>query len=60
MRLNAMKTKEMLISFTKSTPEVSNITVDGRPLERVETIKLLSILISCDLTWGPHTEYIIL
>lgn len=59
MRLNAIKTKEMLISFTKSTPEVSNITVDGRPLERVETIKLLGILISCDLTWGPHIEYIV-
>ena len=54
MRLNATQTKEMLISFSKSPPEVPHVIVHGSCLERVETTKLLGIQISCDLTWGPH------
>ena len=49
----------MLISFSKSPPEVPHIIVHGSCLERVETTKLLCIQLSYDLTWGSHIEYIL-
>jgi len=54
MQINKQKTKEMVIttSRTSSIPFFPNI-------ERVETFKLLGIVVSNDLKWNPHAAYII-
>ena len=59
MKINASKTKEMLITFCKPPVEVPRIVVDGVELERVETVKLLGVQLSNDLCWGPHVDYIV-
>jgi hypothetical protein len=59
MRINGSKTKEMLISFSKSQPDVPHISIDGCLLERVDSVTLLGVQISHDLSWGKHVSYII-
>ena len=59
MRINASKTKEMLISFSRPPPVVPKVTVDGSPLERVECVTLLGVKLSCDLSWHAHVEHIV-
>ena len=59
MRLNASKTKEMFISFSKPPPPVPLITVSGAPLDRVDCVTLLGVKLSSNLTWNNHIEHII-
>ena len=53
--LNGSKTKFMVLTRTKpaksvtSTPTLSNI-----PLEQVDTFTYLGVLISANMSWGPH------
>ena len=49
MRLNADKTKELVINFTKKT--VSPTYVDNVQLDKQSEVKLLGLTISHDLTW---------
>ena len=42
------KTKEMVISFSKAKQDIPNIVVEGATLERVQTVTLLGIQLSCD------------
>ena len=59
MKLNATKTKEMFISFCRQTPNVPSITVDGKPLERVDCVTLLGVKLSSDLSWHHHVDHIL-
>ena len=59
MKINAKKTKEMLIFFSKVPPEVENIIVNGEKLERAECVTLLGLRISNKLTWEIHVNYIV-
>ena len=53
MQINKQKTKEMIIttSCTASVPLYPDI-------QRVETFKILSIVVSNNLKWNPHIAYI--
>jgi hypothetical protein len=59
MKINATKTKEMVISFSKVAPDIPGIVVEGITLERAETVKLLGVQISNDLSWGHHVDFIV-
>ena len=60
MELNPKKCKEMIISFLKySLPSNNTIYVSGLPVERVSSFKLLGLLISDDLSWNCHVDYVI-
>ena len=59
MKLNASKTKEMLISFARNKPDVPNICVNDVALERVDCVTLLGVKLCSDLSWHRHVEYII-
>ena len=59
MRINGSKTKEMLISFSKSQADVPHISIDGSLLERVESVTLLGVQISNDLSWEKHVSFIV-
>ena len=58
MQLNVSKTKEMRISFTRQPTVVPNILMDGEVVERVTTAKLLGVIISSDLSWSEHVDFI--
>jgi len=54
MQINKQKTKEVIITMSRnaSVPLFPNI-------DRVETFKLLGIIVSNDLKWNPHIVYIL-
>ena len=49
----------MPISFTKSQQEFEPILINGDALEVVDSVKLLGLNISSDLTWNIHTNEIL-
>ena len=54
MNINASKTKEMVISYAKDTPNIPHITIDNDPIERVDSCKLLGVELNDKLTWHQH------
>ena len=58
MRLNATKTKEMIINFSKKTQHFQPISINGVEIERVKCFKVLGVHLSSDLTWKNHVDYI--
>ena len=38
---------------------VASVTLDNDRIERVETFKLLGVIFSSDLSWGPHVSYLL-
>jgi hypothetical protein len=59
MKLNAKKTKELLVSFSKKEVHVPPITINDTVIERVSHAKVLGLFISADLTWNVHVDYIL-
>ncbi len=57
MKVNAKKTKEMLISFKQDKPDTPPIICDSTALQTVNSYKILGIMVSSDMTWKEHTEY---
>jgi hypothetical protein len=59
LQINVKKTKEILISFTKSAIQVPNLKIDNEEIERVTEAKLLGVNISSDLKWHTHINYMV-
>ena len=59
VQLNTDKCKEKPISFTKSQQEFEPILINGDALEVVDSVKLLGLNISSDLTWNIHINEIL-
>ena len=71
MALNYDKTKELRICFKKSNPDIALLTIDGRPIQQVNSTRLLGVTLSevnctCllgvtlseDLRWKSHIDEI--
>ena len=58
MRINANKTKELNICFTKSPPIQQPLTIDNVPLYCVQSTKILGISIQSNLKWDLHVATI--
>ena len=58
IKLNVKKTKEFTVSFLKNQPSLPPLTVNNQPLEAVPTTKLLGVILTSDLKWSKHVEYI--
>ena len=56
-RINAAKTKEMVMCFAKNEPNIPNITVGDTQLEQVADCKLLGVCLNNKLTWHTHVDY---
>lgn len=54
MKLNAAKTKEMVICFRRKFPSINDIVIDDCAIERVTSTKLLGVIFSSDLSWNEH------
>jgi hypothetical protein len=61
MLLNANKTKEMVIYFGNKvkSENIKPIIISGKEIEHVKTFKLLGVIISSDMSWDHHVEYIL-
>jgi Reverse transcriptase (RNA-dependent DNA polymerase) len=61
MRPNIKKTREMLIHVGKklNRESVPQLVIDEEKIEQVNTFKLLGIMISFDLSSGPHVSYML-
>ena len=58
-QLNVPKCKKGRISFVKTEPKFDPIVVNSKPLEIVETAKVLGFNISCDLKWNAHLSEVL-
>ena len=58
MALNYDKTKELRLCFKKSTPDIALLTIDGRPIQQVNSTRLLGVTLSEDLKWQSHIDEI--
>jgi hypothetical protein len=58
MRANCEKTKELVVDFGRSQSTIPRISVQGTEIERVESTKLLGVIITSKLTWGEHVDAI--
>ena len=60
MQLNPKKCKEMIISFLKHNHTCfTPIFISGFPVEVVSTFKLLGVMLSNDLTWRVHVDFVL-
>lgn len=60
LSLNVEKTVYMTFgSYCTSVPEIMNITLNGKKLNRVEQCKYLGIILDYRLTWEKHMDYLI-
>ena len=60
MKLNPKKCKEMYVNFMKnSITAMRPVSVRNQEVERVRLYKLLAVIISDDLKWNAHVEYVI-
>ena len=58
MRLNVKKTKEFHILFLQSEPEFDHLTIEGSPLEIIDSFQLLGVTLSSGLSWNIHVSNI--
>ena len=58
MALNYDKTKELRICFKRSTADIALLTIDGRPIQKVNSTRLLGVTPSEDLKWQSHIDEI--
>ena len=59
MELNAKKTKDMRITFKKSSPIPPPICTGPAELERVIVFKLLGVYVQNDLKWNTQASNIV-
>ncbi|PFX13030.1 Tetratricopeptide repeat protein 28 [Stylophora pistillata] len=59
MNLNPKKCKELVISSLRTRPDLGPLCVNGRPLERVSSHKVLGVTISDTLGWNEHVREIV-
>jgi hypothetical protein len=58
MKLNPTKTKEVRVGFSLDPGALPPITIDGHDIVVVPHAKLLGVMISKDLKWIEHVDYI--
>ena len=56
MKINANKTKYMVINFCKSTQFNTRLYIENYLIEQVNQIRLLGVVLSDDLTWEANTK----
>ena len=57
--INAQKTKSMIFNFTDKHQFSTRLTIDDKPIEVVDSTKLLGTIITSDLKWEENTTEIV-
>ena len=56
--INSTKTKEMVVSFSRTYSIYDYLFINGSPIERVDTFKYLGTFFDSNLKWQSNTDYI--
>ena len=56
---NVNKTKELIVDVRKQQREHAPIHIDGTPVEKVESLKFISVHITNKLKWSTHTDSVV-
>ena len=59
MRINTMKTKEIIKRFYRDPVFLPYINIDVAAIERVSQVKVLGVTLSSDLSWNAHVDGIV-
>ena len=59
MKLNEKKTKQIIFNFNRDKQFTTEVRLKGEPLEIVDEVKLLGVIINKDLKWGKNTNYLV-
>ena len=58
-QLNGEKNKELVISFSRDSPQLPGVCIDGNPIKTIQSTKLLGLTINDTLTWNDHVEELV-
>ena len=58
MKLNPKKCKELRVNFQRNSPDLTQLTIDGTPIETISSHKLLGLQIQNYLKWNEHIDFI--
>ena len=58
MKINASKTKEILVNYMKTPLDVPHIIVQDQSVDRVKDFKLLGVYFNDKLNWETHVNHI--
>ena len=59
MKLNEKKTHQIIFNFNKDKQFTTEVKLKGEPLEIVEEVKLLGVIITNDLKWDKNTRFLV-
>ena len=59
MKLNEKKSQQIIFNFNRDKQFTTEVRLKGEPLEIVEEVKLLGVIITKDLKWDKNTSYIV-
>ena len=59
MKINESKTKEIVVCFRKEPVQLQPLSINGIQIEQVSSAKLLGLIVSDDLAWQTHVDYIV-
>ena len=57
--VNCVKTKELIISFSRQCRRFQRACIDGNPIESFQYAKLLDVMTNSNLTWNDHIEELV-
>ena len=58
MKINKRKTKVMVFNTARTRDFTPELNIEDEPIETVDSLKLLCVVITSDLRWNENTEYI--
>ena len=59
MKLNADKSKYMIVNYTDNFQFNTRLTLDNNVLKQVNETRLLGVIISDDLSWHSNSDFIV-
>ena len=59
LSLNVIKTKELIVDYSKINAEHIPFHIDGAKVEWVESFKFLGVHITNKLSWSKHTKTVV-
>ena len=55
-RFLKLKTKQIVFNFNKDKQFTTEVRLKGEPLEIVDEVKLLGVIVTKDLKWSKNTK----
>ena len=59
MKINELKTKNMIFNFSKNYQFTTRLTLKGSNIDTVDKVKLLGTIVTNDLKWNENTNFLV-